>query len=136
VSAQRIIRPDTAFSLDTPGRRQKRPRQHKESHLAWIRTLPCVVTGARAEIEAAHIRYADARYAKRGVGTGEKPDDKWTVPLRRYKHREQHAMDEREFWAAHKIDPVAIASALWGCSGDDEAGEQVIREFRKLAVTS
>ena len=81
MKAQRIVRPDTAFSLDTPGRRQKRPRQHANKHLEWIRTLPCIVTGRRDGIQAAHIRYADPRYAKRAVGTGEKPDDKWTVPL-------------------------------------------------------
>jgi hypothetical protein len=132
VSAQRIVRPDTAFSLDTPGRRQKRPRQHANKHLEWIRTLPCVVTGAKTNIEAAHIRYADARYAKRAVGTGEKPDDKWAVPLHRVPHQEQHSMSEEAFWAMQGLDPVMIAAALWACSGDDEAGEQIIREFRKL----
>jgi sugar/nucleoside kinase (ribokinase family) len=28
---------------------------------------------------------------------------------------------------------VMIAVALWSCSGDDEAGEQIIREMRKLS---
>jgi hypothetical protein len=133
VTAQRIVRPDTAFSLDTPGRRQKRPRRHAEQHLEWIRTLPCVVSLTRNGVEAAHVRYADARYAKRAVGTGEKPDDKYAVPLNWQAHRRQHEMDEREYWRQMDMDPVMIAVALWSCSGDDEAGEQIIREMRKLS---
>ena len=124
----RIQRPPEAFSLSS-GKR-KRPRVTNDAHLKWIRTLPCVVSGKRP-VEAAHIRYADPRFAKRETGKSEKPDDRWTVPLSPDLHREQHSMGEREFWKAKGIDPVFVASALHAVSWDDEAAELILREARR-----
>jgi hypothetical protein len=119
-------RPDTAFTL-SPGKR-KRPREHDDGHLRFIRTLPCLITGTRP-VEACHIRYADPRYGKRETGMSEKPSDKYVVPLSPEKHREQHSMNEREFWEKHRIDPLAVATALWANTGDDEACEMILQEF-------
>jgi hypothetical protein len=131
--------PDTAFSLDRPGRKSKRKRQHANDHLAFIRTLPCLVTGKRG-VHAAHIRYPDPRFAKRAVGIGEKPDDKWTVPLHPSMHTDgpdaQHKHNEREWWEHQGIDPVAVAAALWAATGDEEAGEQIIEQARQNARPS
>jgi hypothetical protein len=126
-----IVRPATAFSLDSRTR-QKQPRKHASAHLAFIRDLPCLVTGARP-VEAAHIRFADARYFKRAVGGAEKPDDKWTVPLSADQHRKQHAMNEQDFWADAGIDPVFVAAMLWAHSGNDEIAEQIIAQARKIS---
>ena len=124
-----LYRPTTAFSKSPIGRK-KRPRQRAEDHLRFIRGLPCLITGKRP-VEACHIRYADPKNGKREVGGGEKPDDKYTVPLCPEKHREQHDMNERDFWEAHGIDPVVVAQALWANSGDDEVGEQILSEYRR-----
>src|SRR5690348_766156 len=70
-------------------KQKKAPRQKIEEHLKFIRTLPCLITGARP-VEAAHIRYADMRYGKRDTGMQEKPSDHWVVPLSPALHREQH----------------------------------------------
>jgi len=121
--AARIIIPDTAFSL---GRGKKRPRKEDRSHLDYIRSLPCLVTGVESGIEAAHVRYGDQAYGKRETGAGEKPDDRWCVPLQKFMHDDQHAHGERDWWIAKGIDPLAVACALWGASGDEEAGRLII----------
>ena len=121
----RILRDATAFA-NAPATGKKRPRKADNAHLAFIRTLPCLITGKRP-VEAAHIRYADPVYGKREVGGAEKPDDRWTVPLCPEKHREQHDMNERAFWLIHKIDPLRVALALHAVSGDDEQAAVILR---------
>lgn len=129
--ASQIVRHPEAFSLDSRTR-QKQPRKHSADHLKWLRGLPCLVTGARP-VEAAHIRKADARYFKRAVGAGEKPDDKWCVPLSADQHRKQHATNEEDFWHETGIDPVFVAAMLWAHSGNDEIAEQIISQARERA---
>ena len=93
------------------------------AHLDFIRSLPCLITGAR-DVEAAHIRYGNMRWGKRSTGIGEKPDDQWVVPLSQKVHREQHDFGDEELWWREKgIDPVLIALALWRASGDEQAGK-------------
>jgi hypothetical protein len=123
----RIIRRQTAFSNAPVGKQKKRPRDNDAKHLEWIRRLPCVITGT-FPVDAAHVRYEDRAYGKRETGKGEKPDDKWVVPLSRQKHDEQHSMNERIFWARHGVDPLRIALALYACTGDDEQAHVIIRE--------
>lgn len=99
----------------------KDPRKHSEAHLAFIRKLPCLITGRMpqvAVIEAAHIRYSSFPHGKRETGKGEKPHDCWVVPLCQDKHREQHSMAEQDFWAQYQIDPLIVAPLLWVHSGN------------------
>jgi HNH endonuclease len=110
--------------------RQRQPREYDGAHLAWIRTLPCVVCGDDTSTEAAHIRYSDARAAKRNVGKSEKPDDRWTLPLCGQHHRAQHETSEREFWKHLGVDPIFLALALSCVSGDHAAGVQIIEASR------
>jgi hypothetical protein len=115
------------------GRLLRRTRSQSRDHRKWIASLPCLITLSRRNVEAAHVRYADRAYGKRMTGIGEKADDRFCVPLSREFHAEQHKGSERAFWAAHGIDPIAVALSLWGCSGDDDAGEAVIRAARERA---
>lgn len=131
--AYRIANNPEAFS-NAPAKGQKRPRKENDAHLRWLRTLPCCITGERP-VEAAHIRFADPIYGKRAVGGQEKPDDRWAVPLSKAKHREQHDMNEREFWARHGLDPLRIALALHGVTGDDEQATVILRETWALSKT-
>jgi hypothetical protein len=125
---QRIIRPDTAFSVAST--KQRRPRDRNENHLKWIRTLHCCVCGAPGP-DAAHIRAASAAHGKRETGGAEKPSDKWVVPLCRRDHDEQHSMNELLWWASKGIDPFTISLSLYAVSGDDEIGEAILRANRK-----
>lgn len=120
--ASRIARPDTAFPLS---QKRKRARVHGEGHLAWIRTLPCLV-GKGTPVEAAHIRYGSAFHGKRETGMGERPSDQWTVPLSAAAHREQHAGSETQWWRKQGIDPLTVAALLYASSGDTEAAQRII----------
>lgn len=120
----------TAFP-QSPGKPQKRAREKADGHLRFIRRLPCLVTGRR-DVEAAHVRFGDiARYFKYETGAGEKPHDKWAVPLSVAEHRRQHSMNERDYWTLVDIDPLHIATLLWFHTGDEEACEHIIRNARR-----
>jgi len=106
----------------------KHPRKKSPAHLAYIRQLPCLVCGDNTSVQAAHVRYGNRVFAKRDTGMGEKPDDRWTVPLCGEHHREQHQMNEKAFWAKYEKAPLFFSLILWGATGDVEAGEQIIRE--------
>ncbi len=125
--AFQINRPTTAFSMDPSDRKQKRITD--DAHLAFIRTLPSLISGALG-CEAAHIRYGDAGYRKKRTGKGQKPDDAWTVPLTPSEHRDQHSTNEREWWAEHGIDPLAVAQALYSVSGQRDAAIAILRRAR------
>lgn len=89
------------------------------TYLDIIRQLPCILSGRPAE--AAHIRYADAKYNKPETGAGRRPDDKWCLPLAPELHRlntgcQHDAGDEAAWWAQWGIDPLEICTNLWGKS--------------------
>ena len=113
--------------------RQRQPRIKDEAHCAWIRTLPCLITG-QTPAECAHIRFGDLRYGKLNSGMGQRPSDIWVVPLLPSLHRldndSQHMMSELAFWQKHRIDPCIVALALWAHSGDDEAAMHILRAAR------
>lgn len=128
MKAQRIIRPDTAFSVAST--KQRRPRELNEQHLKWIRTLRCCICGAPGP-DTAHIRSSSAIYGKRETGGAEKASDKWTVPLCRAHHDEQHdAGNEITWWASKGIDPFGLALALHSASGDDEIADGILRSIQ------
>ena len=122
---QRLIRPDTAFSVAST--KQKRPRERDEGHLKFIRSLRCCLCGKPGP-DPAHIRAASAVYGKRETGGAEKASDKWTVPLCREHHDEQHAAgNELTWWASKRIDPFGLALALYAATGDEEIADGIIR---------
>ncbi len=113
-----------------PQRGEKLP-----AHLAFIRRLPCVICGARPS-EAAHIRMNDAESGKM-QSLGQKPDDRWAVPLCTYCHtrgpQAQHRSGERVWWLGHGINPLMLARLLFAVSPDVERGEMIARQARRWA---
>lgn len=89
--------------------RQRDPRIKDKEYLAYIRQQPCCICGDNVSVEAAHLRVGSINDDKRDAGGGEKSSDKWALPLCGVHHREQHRMNEREFWASWGIDPFALA---------------------------
>jgi DNA recombination protein Rad52 len=82
-------------------------RVRSKEHLRFVARQPCLICG-RAPSHAHHVRFAQSR------GLGLKVSDEFTVPLCAIHHSEIHATgDERGWWVQHKIDPLAIAHALW-----------------------
>lgn len=128
--ASRMIVPNTAFQ--TTSRKLKRERGDSSIHLAWIRTLPCLVSGVEGRSEAAHISYAEPAYGKLGRGMGLKEEDRWTVPLCPAAHRRQHTKKEQRFWSEVGIDPCIVAMALWGCTGDTETALVILASHRTM----
>lgn len=122
--AFKIARPATAFQ-DAPDKRKR--RMIDNAHLAYIRLLPCVITG-KYGCEAAHVRFGSAVWNKPNTGKGVKPSDCWVLPLRPEIHADQHQHNEREWWLAKSIDPLAIAADLYEVSGDVNAGIEIIRK--------
>ena len=101
--------------------RQRDPRQHDDRHLVYVRLQPCCIAGCHRPAEAAHLRMSNLDIGKESAGKGEKPHDRFTVPLCGHHHREapdaQHQHNERLWWEARDLDPWAIAASLWIESG-------------------
>jgi hypothetical protein len=85
------------------------PRQRDDEYLAYVRRQRCCICGDNTSVEAAHLRIGSVDHNKRDTGMGEKPSDKWALPLCGKHHRQQHTMNEHEFWASYGIDPFALA---------------------------
>ena len=123
-----IQRPETAFSQDRTGKRERRIVD--EAHLAFIRKLPSVVSG-KGPCEACHIRAGSPIHRKRRTPMARKPDDAWTLPLTPDEHRDQHSVNEMEFWLRHGIDPFTLALKLYAVTGDLEAGRRIIEDLER-----
>lgn len=113
--------------------RQRQPRERDKSHLEYVSKLPCVITG-RGPVQVCHIRFPSIAYDKRQTGKGEKPDDRWVLPMIPEMHAEQHSGNEEVFWERHGIDPLAVAKLLYACSGNIQEGLKVIRMARRLGA--
>jgi hypothetical protein len=123
----RILRPASAFSKDPSGKHMK--RMVDQPHLAFIRTLPCLVTG-KLGVEAAHIRMASELHRKPSTGKSQKPSDCWVVPLAPDVHRKQHSGSEVQFWDHVGIDPCEVAAALYEVTGDRDEAIKIIQSYK------
>lgn len=92
--------------------RQRQPRERDNKRLEFIRGLPCCICGDDTSTEAAHIRTGSPEHDKPITGMAEKPNDAWTLPLCNRHHREQHSMNEMDFWRCHQINPFILAMTL------------------------
>ena len=125
-----VNRPATAFSND---RSSKATASFKdEAHLAFIRKLPSVISGAYG-CDACHIRAGSPQHNKKMTGKSQKPSDCWTLPLTREEHMAQHSGNELVFWRSHGIDPFQLAIDLYSVSGDVEAATAIILKARDSA---
>lgn len=60
---------------------------------------------------------------------GEKPDDRWTLPLCSKHHRTQHEYGEWQWWKAQKVDPLILSLALQTNALDTSAAEKIINAW-------
>lgn len=115
--ARAKARRERAKAVDRSDKRQRQPRKKEPAYLAWVRRLPCIAGivegGCSGPIEAAHVRYSDAKAGRVNSGMQQKPDDLWTAPLCNAHHQhDQHLRAERAFWGRLGIDPGALCPAL------------------------
>lgn len=97
--------------------RQREPREENRAFLAFVRQQKCCVC-SRVPSHAAHIRMACPERNKRATGKGEKPSDRWAVPLCPGCHQDdpgaQHRVgDEEKFWRVAGVDPFQVAADLY-----------------------
>lgn len=93
----------------------------KADYLAFLHTLPCVVTG-RSPVQAAHVSFKATQFGAYGRGKGHKVSDRWALPLCADAHEDQHKHNEEQWWANLRIDPhllCLIIHGLWSEYGDD-----------------
>ena len=90
----------------------------------WVRTKPCILTGATQDIEFAHVRRIN-----RGAGTGIKPKFSG-VPLHRDAHRYQHQHGEFSALQHFKGDG-SNASEFFEKESDQLLIEWVKERFKK-----
>lgn len=99
----------------------KRKPEKSKDYLAFLHTLPCVVSGRRV-VEAAHLSFASPKHGHWGRGKGSKVSDRWALPLGPEAHRLQHSMSEESFWRTAGVDPHVLCLTIWGLwteMGDD-----------------
>jgi hypothetical protein len=88
---------------------QRHPRQHDNDYLDYIRSLPCCICGDNTSTEPAHLRVGSVNDGKPYGAMQMKSSDRWALPLCGRHHREQHSMNEQEFWASWGLDPFALS---------------------------
>lgn len=103
---------------------QRQPREHNPQYLAWLRLRPCCVCGKSGPSEACHIRYTWDESEKRSVGMGEKPSDKWAIPMCPAHHRLQHSMNEEKFWLMVGKDPFVLAMVYYELANCKPSGSK------------
>ena len=108
---------------------QQKHRVVDEKHLAFIRTLPCCVTGKNGCV-AHHLTVGRNRM-------GRKAGDDETVPLLPKMHDgfpgSLHSIGESNFWNRAGIDPSQLAEALYRETGDYA---RCVTEIRALAAAA
>lgn len=128
----RIVRPVTAFPDTSRAKEVEEIRDPR--HLAWIASLPSVISGAYG-CEAAHVSFPDKRFGKHMRGKSTKAGDNWTLPLTPEEHRTgpnaQHKTGyEEQWWRDQGIDANTLADRLWRVSGQTEAAITIILSAR------
>lgn len=121
--------------------RQREPRVECPAFLAFVRRRPCCACGAPAPSQAAHVRLGEPRIGKRNTGIGEKPSDRWCVPLCADCHLDspnaQHRVGERVFWVGVGLNPFKLAMTLYAQferrrARSPEQREKVVRRAKRL----
>jgi hypothetical protein len=100
----------------------KVPRVRSKSHMAYVAAQPCIVC-LWQYVQVHHLTCSPDPKAR-----GLKAGDNWTLPLCNEHHLAgfpgslHDDGNERRWWAAHGIDPIAAAEQLWAESQAIRAG--------------
>ena len=87
----------------------KKKRWSSKVHLAYVRSLPCLVCARPSGSDPHHIQFAEEK------SLGSKVGDQHTVPLCRFCHSDLHASGMREhlWWSLKGIDPMEEAKKIF-----------------------
>ena len=85
-------------------------RRRSKAHLQFVRRQPCLVC-KQVPSDPHHLKFAQPR------ALGCKVNDEYTVTLFRGHHDDLHRHgNEKSCWGNLQIEPLAIATELWGMS--------------------
>lgn len=122
------VRPDSPVENHLPGIDKSvlalsEPRRYRDkAHLRFVAQQACLVCG-RQPSDPHHLSFAQLR------ALGRKVSDEFTVPLCRTHHRDVHRYaNEPEWWKKYNLDPLTVASALWGQTHPVGPAPQAIQE--------
>lgn len=135
---QAIARPAPIGSLlKRRGNREPRRRAYRSgretdsAYLDLVKQLPCLNCGMEP-VDPAHVRMNSAALGKQQA-MGQKPSDKWTLPLCRGCHTDdpdsQHKVGETVFWDRLGLNPLLICEALQRVSPDVVKMRAVVFSF-------
>ena len=120
---------------------RKRPGDSR-SYIAWIKSLPCVLSGAPADDPHHLMRLKDDSGRTVIKGIGRRHPDRWCLPVRRWVHDALHAAgDDEALLASLGFDARTLCTELWSLRDDparDEKARRLIDRARmnaKLKVT-
>lgn len=119
--------------------RQRQPRVLDPGYLKFLHCLPSCVSGMAGDIHAAHVRFGSIAFGKRPTGAGEKPDDRWAVPLLAGEHLfgadAQHSHGEEGWWMKQGVNPLIVAALLYSHykAGNTHGAETVCRYAKEIA---
>jgi hypothetical protein len=107
-TSARTLNDGTRARIDKSVLTISEPKRHRsKEHLQFVAQHPCLICG-RSPSHAHHVRFAQPK------GLALKVSDEFTVPLCAIHHSDNHTTgDERSWWKARNINPLAIASRLW-----------------------
>lgn len=99
--------------------------------------MPSIISG-QYPVHVAHVRFGCPNRGKRHTGMGEKPDDRWTLPLTPDEHmygaRAQHKCNEHQWWADHGIDPIDACLRLHKAYSQISSLEDAERLMRQIIL--
>ena len=104
---------------------KREKRMVDEDHLAFVRTLPCLVCGIISG-EAHHLLSAPER------GMSRRSDDNHTLPLCHRHHMAlHHTGNERKYLLEHAAlpEPVQLSELIYGISGNELKALGLIARF-------
>jgi hypothetical protein len=129
------VRKERVRLIDDSGFAVRRVKVHEpkpdgwfrsSAHLAYVRTLRCVATGADQDIEACHVRKGT------DGGAGVKPSDLFVLPMTKYQHKVQHQIGEPAFYDRIGIpDPILRALEIAMQSPCERTKAAAIEEHRR-----
>lgn len=99
------------------------------THLAFIRTLPCIKCQKNYDIQAAHLRAGIPSRFKGGMGY--KSCDTCTLPLCEACHTKQGRIGEHEFWKTDLRNVFDLTQLLWLYTGQYDKAVEAIMRFRR-----
>lgn len=114
----------------------RQPRLHDPGFLAWLRQQDCICgCNQPPPCDAAHLRSGSLKYNKSPTGMGQKPDDKWALPLKHNHHMQQHSYgDELGWWLSKGIgDPFRLCQWYYAAYGGT-GGQPKARKKRVTIV--